>query len=193
MSRKVFILSLLITFFSIASASAQQPASPQSSPSLQDTLSWLTSNMPPQVEPPYRQKTIEIEAQELTFQGCTGTFTLTFVKYQNDDRPAGKRAVTTTVIDLAKLSPDAAAVWPNGPAVQLHSDRGFPTHTKDWLLSTDAILRHETVPDELSEDDDQPAIFGYYAHDNDLAARMVHAWHDAIVKCTAKAVPANLY
>jgi len=193
MSRNGIIISLVITYFSIASASAQQPAGPQSSPSLQDTLSWLTSTMPPQVEPPYRHKTIEIEAQELAFQGCTGTFTHTFVKYQNEDRPAGKRGVTTTVIDLAKLSPDAAAVWPDGPAVQLHSARGFPTHTRDWLLSTDAILRHETVPDELSEDDDQPTIFGYYAHDNDLAARMVHAWHDAIVKCTAKAVPANLY
>ena len=115
------------------------------------------------------------------------------MKYANEDRPANKRAVTTTVIDLTKLSPDAAAIWPKGPAVQLHSDRGFPTHINDWLLSADAIQRHETEPDEPSEDDEQPTVFGYYAHDNDLAARMVHAWHGAIVKCTANAVPANLY
>lgn len=174
-------------------ATSKPDSNTQSGPPLQEILAWLAANMPSQVDLPFRNPRIDVEAQEIAFQGCTATFTDTYVKYHNEDRPPNKRAVSTTVIDLTKLSPDAATVSPNGPAVLLHSDRGFSMHIKDWIKSSDAIMRHESEPDQLSEDDEQPTVFGYYAHDNDLAKRMVHAWHDAISKCAAKAVPTNLY
>jgi hypothetical protein len=161
-------------------------------PPLNDILAWIASNLPPQVDAAHRSPVIEVEAQAITFQGCTVTFTDTYLKYKNQARPANKGAVITTVIDLSKVSPEVKIIA-DGPAIQLHSDAGFPTHFRDWIISSDALLRHETVPDQLAEDDEQSNNWGYYLADAAMATRTVHAWHDAIERCIAKAVPKNLY
>jgi hypothetical protein len=172
---------------------AQETAAQPKLPPLADIEGWITGTLPSQVDAKHRRGVIEVETQEISFQGCTATFTDTFVKYKTGDRPPNKRGVTTTVIDLTKLSPASVAVFPGDPAIQIRSELGIAVHVRDWIKSADAILRHETEPDQMVEDDDQANVFGYYVQDAEMATRTVHAWHDAIQTCTAKAVPKNLY
>jgi hypothetical protein len=195
---RLVVLLILCSGLGITPKGCAQEASPSQPtqtklPPLADIEAWITDNLPAQVDEKYRSKAIDLETQEIAFQGCKATFTDTFAKYKNQDRPSSKGAVTTTVIDLAKLTPDSVVVFQGEPAIQIHSERGITTHTRDWILSTNAILHHQTEPDEMVEDDDQPNVFGYYVSDADIAARTVHAWRDAIQTCTAKAVPKNLY
>ena len=63
------------------------------------------------------------------------------------------------------------------------------SHTRDWLISTEALLRHETEPDEPVEDDEVSEVFGYAVNDAAMATRAANAWHDAIVQCGAKSCP----
>jgi hypothetical protein len=164
---------------------------PPTLPPLADITAWITSTLPAQI--PHPSKPILLEGQEIKFEGCKATFTDTFLKYKTNDRPPSKRAVSTTVVDLSTLTPDSVRAVPAETAVQLHSDRGFPVHTRDWLTSVDALLRHETEPDQPTEDDEVSPVFGYYVESADMATRTAHAWHDAIVRCAAKSVPNNLY
>jgi hypothetical protein len=196
--KRLVVLSILCLAMGLApggraqEAPAQKPTQPKL-PALADIEAWITDNLPPRVDDKHRRNVIEVETQEIAFQGCTARFTDTFVKYKNNDRPPNKRGVTTTTIDLAKLTPESVVVFPGDPAVQIRSQQGVTTHTRDWMISVDALLRHETAPDQLVEDDEPSNVFGYYVQDADMATRTVHAWHDAIQTCTVKAVPKNLY
>ncbi len=159
-------------------------------PPVPDILAWISSNMPPIAA----DTDYVTWKQELTSQGCMVTYTSTITNYKRGhQRPANKHAVTTIAIDLSKLSPDSVKVIAAPPGVQIHSDAGFNIHTKDWIISADALLRHETEPDELVEDDQASEVFGYAVSDAAMATRAGNAWHDAIVSCGTKPVPKNLY
>ncbi len=122
------------------------------------------------------------------------TYTTTIAKYKRGNpRPANKHGVTTIPIDLTKLSPDSVKVIATPPGIQLHSEAGFKIHTKDWIISSDALLRHETEPDEPVEDDQESEVFGYAVSDAAMVTRVGNAWHDALVSCGTKPVPKNLY
>jgi hypothetical protein len=159
----------------------------QNGPPLQEILAWIQSNL---------QKYTMVrgfkDSQELTFQGCMITLTDTLIV---PDRPASKYGKTTVQIDLTRLSPDSVttATDSSGTWIVFHSDQEFTRHTTDWIKSVDAISRHETVPDQLVVDDEQSKTYGYPVTDADMAGRHLRAWHDAIAKCAAKAVPAHLY
>ncbi len=195
--KKLIVLSLCLGLGVAARGHAQEQATTQQAPSklpaLADIEAWITDNLPPQVDEKHRSRVIDVETQEIAFQGCTATFTDTYAKYKNSNRPPNKRAVTTTVIDLTKLTPDSVVVFQGDPAIQFRSERGMTSKARDWIISSGALLRHETEPDQMVEDDEQPDLFGYYVPDADMATRTVHAWHDAIQSCTAKAAPKNLY
>jgi len=164
-----------------------QGAGAQNGPPLQEILAWIQSNL----RKDYTLRGHK-DSQGLSFQRCMVTLTDTLI---TGNRPASKYGKTATQIDLTRLSPDSVttATDPSGTAIVFHSDQEFTRHTTDWILSADAILRHETEPDQLVEDDEQSNSTGYYVTDADMAGRHLRAWHDALAKCAAKAIPAHLY
>lgn len=194
--RTALVLTICLALAVVARAQPQEQGAqptPAKLPALADIEAWITDNLPPQLDEKHRRAVFEVVTEEVAFQGCTATFTETIVKYKDHDRPPNKRGVSTTVIDLTKLSPDSVVVFQGDPGIQIRSERGITTHTRDWIRSADALMRHETEPDQLVEDDEPSNVFGYYVQSADMATRTVHAWHDAIQSCTAKAVPKNLY
>lgn len=179
-------------------SAAQEPstlasqAEPQTPP-LHDILTWIANNLP--------TRTLDQRyEEEMTFTGCTVVDTMTGISYGTESRPPDKKSVVITTIDLTKLSPESVksmATPPGSPgrnagyaaAIVFHSDKGITTHVRDWIR-----LSGKDETQYRPYENTQPAQdFFSLMQDNDMATRMLHAWHDAIRKCAAKAVPANLY
>jgi hypothetical protein len=165
--------------------------SSSSGPSLQQIQSWILSNIPPQVE---YDRNGRISGQTVAFSGCSLTVTIVTIRGSRDSEepPVDKQDTDTYVLDnIGKLDANGTTTKQSGNlgtvTLVTAGDSSFLVHTKTWGQIGRSV---EWTP--IMDDTDQESYLEFHVQDQDMAGRMAHAWHDAIIRCQASN-PQNLY